>query len=180
MHVGSCRSGWLCSGCLTSRREMHQRQIAANVITHNAAIAACAAAGRWVHAVAILYSMASPDIVSFNSAIAACEVSARWQTAACLLQDMKVKHLVPDALSYNAAQAALKTSWQWRQSLDLLADMKELRASTPDLITYSAVVSVCAKGDAAREVVTLLQEVCKLVSGDWPWQMCSQCARPWD
>ncbi|CAE7250559.1 unnamed protein product, partial [Symbiodinium necroappetens] len=149
--------------------EMNGRQITPNVIANNAAIAACAAVGQWAQAAVILYAMSSPDVVSFNSAITACEAGANWQMAACLLQDMKLKRLLPDALSHNAAQKAFKASWQWQRSLSLLKEMNELQGAKPDLITYTAAVSVCQKILAKGQAVALLDEVCMLVDSDWPW-----------
>ncbi|CAE7229465.1 EMB2654 [Symbiodinium natans] len=174
--ISACEADEQWAFALAILTEMQKHLITSNVITNNAAIAACAAAGQWVQATALLRAMCNPDAVSFNAAIAACEADARWQIAVFLLQDMKLKRLLPDALTHNAAQRALKAAWQWQRSLDLLADMKSDICNggmMPDLITYSAALSVCEKVLAKDQAVALLEEVDMLVSGDWPWLMCT-------
>ena len=73
-----------------------------NVVTCNMAMGACATAGEWQVALALLSDVvasAEPDLVTYNAAINACKEASTWHSAMELFQDLQVSRLQPDAFT---------------------------------------------------------------------------------
>ena len=89
-----------CIRAISLLETMRNDGVAANVVTFNAAIHACAGAKEWERAVALLVAMPSadvkPDKLSFNSCISACAKAGQWERAVSLLVAMRSAGLQPD------------------------------------------------------------------------------------
>ncbi|CAJ1450167.1 unnamed protein product [Effrenium voratum] len=81
-----------------------------NVVTFNAAIAACASAGEWQQATAVLASMKGhrciPNIISHSSAVSACEKCGDWVNALRHFDHLASANLTPSVVFCNAAVSA--------------------------------------------------------------------------
>eukprot|EP00439_Symbiodinium_sp_Y106_P062155 s2220_g9.t1 len=141
-------------------RQMSAAEVEADIITFSAIISACEADEQWAFALAVL------EVIANNAAIAACAAVGEWAQAAVILYTMRS----PDVVSFNSAIAACEAGANWQMAACLLQDeMNETQGTKPDLITYSAAISVCQKILAKGQAVALLDEVCMLVDGNWPW-----------
>ncbi|CAK9062410.1 unnamed protein product [Durusdinium trenchii] len=161
---------------------MEEEMVWPNVISFNAAIAACEKAMQWHQALALLDDMPSrslqPNSVTYNSAITACDKSQQWQTALHLLGTMPCR----DVISYNAAISACSRSHQWTQSLQLLKSLEEEEeeALEADEVSYGAALrsssSECFALDVLERIERRRLELNLIVwnsalsacAGNWP------------
>lgn len=67
--------------------------LAADVVSYNAALSACASGRQWAAALSVLQHMrqegVNPNVVSFNAVLSACQRSGQWERALMLLDDMR-------------------------------------------------------------------------------------------
>lgn len=133
-------------------KEMLERRLEANVITYNAAMNCCGTSSAWEQAVALLYSLPSPNVISFDTAITACE--GRWQQAMCLFGEMSFFQLSPDLIGFNAVITSCAQHWQ--MALSFFEAIPTARLS-PDIITYGAIINAFAKGHQWLHALSLFE-----------------------
>lgn len=109
----------------------------ADVVSFNAAMEACARAGRWQKGVALLPFMRAagirPDIRTYAAVLACFRVGGQWESALELLEKMEdvgfsnggredVSHelVIPDIGCYGVVMSALGEAGEWERALELL------------------------------------------------------------
>lgn len=141
---------------------MRSAGVKPDVISFNAAIAACARAGEWKPALSLLGQMraagAPPNVISFNAAITACERGRRSEEALTLLADMPAAGAPPDVISFSAAISACAKGGQWKKALSLL-DAMRLANVPPNAISFNAAITACEKGGCGQRALALLAEM---------------------
>eukprot|EP00977_Amphora_coffeiformis_P023497 scaffold13479_cov166-Amphora_coffeaeformis.AAC.9 len=147
---------------------------------------ACSKADRWEESLNLLriYGSKETSVVAFNSLIAACGRCARPDVAIEVLNEMESHGIKPDGLSFRNAiiacnQAEHARAWAsgahqsspdtgkrdqalvfdwWECALSLIRRMKE-SGLTPDIQTYSSVISACEAAGKWQRALGLLQEM---------------------
>jgi len=96
----------------------------------SATVAACAAAGRWELALAVLAEVSSrgpkPDVVACNAALSALATGQKWDCALAVLTAMPSAGLQPDQVSYRMPTETASSCGQWTRSLVLFDVMAGL------------------------------------------------------
>jgi pentatricopeptide repeat domain-containing protein 1 len=157
---------------------MRAANVPPNEFSYGAAISACDAGGEWVRAVALLRELEkshAPSLVAYTSAISACAKDGAWQQALRLLVRMPLIGLQPNAIQFNAAISACAKAKEWRPALALLRRMRgEANANdkgrpkqrrrrqlypSPNVVSYNAAISACARGGVWREALALLRQM---------------------
>ena len=150
------------------------------------AMLACSKADRWEESLNLLriYGNKETSVVAFNSLIAACGRCSRPDVAIEVLNEMESHGINPDELSFRNAiiacnqaehararasrvkqishdtgkrDQALMFDW-WECALSLIRRMKE-SGLTPDIQTYSSVISACEAAGKWQRALGLLQEM---------------------
>ena len=150
------------------------------------AMLACSKADQWEESLNLLqlYGSNETSIVAFNSLIAACGRCSRPDVAIEVLNEMEKHHIDPDELSYRNAiiacnqaeharvkserdsaafegtrrrKPAMMFEW-WECALSLLRRMKEAGLS-PDIQTYSSVISACEAAGQWQRALGILQRM---------------------
>ena len=142
---------------------------------------ACSKADRWEESLNLLhlYGNKETSVVAFNALIAACGRCARPDVAIEVLNEMEAHGIEPDALSFRNAiiacnqaehaearnardnpislqlQKPMMFEW-WECALSLLRRMKESGLS-PDIQTYSSVISACEAAGKWQRALGVLQ-----------------------
>lgn len=144
---------------------------------------ACSKADRWEESLNLLqlYGSEETSVVSFNSLIAACGRCSRPDVAIEVLNEMEAHGIEPDQLSFRNAiiacnqaehrsvrdnqpdsgirevqqQEPMMFEW-WECALSLLRRMKEIGLS-PDIQTYSSVISACEAAGKWQRALGVLQ-----------------------
>jgi len=157
---------------------MRAANVPPNEFSYGAAISACDAGGEWVRAVALLRELErthAPSLVAYTSAISACAKDGAWQQALRLLVRMPLIGLQPNVIQFNAAISACAKAKEWRPALALLKRMRgEANANdkgqprqrrrrrlypSPNVVSYNAAISACARGGVWREALALLRQM---------------------
>ncbi|CAE7941187.1 unnamed protein product [Symbiodinium sp. KB8] len=138
---------------LLLQRALESTMVVPNLILFNEK------AGEWKCAMLVfdtlqLYALL-PDTISFNAVLSAMEKTQKWMQAVCLL---KQSGIAADVISNNAVLSASGGAGRWRQALFVLCQTMALQL-VPDLITYSAGVSACAKAKQWAGSLLLLQQL---------------------
>ncbi|CAE7545420.1 unnamed protein product [Symbiodinium sp. CCMP2592] len=135
---------------------------AANEVSVNAAITACARSGEWVAALCLLNSLTDrflrADAVSFSSAVSACENCSRWQEALAVLKRMQSLRYHEDAFTYSAAMSACEKAGKWEEALFLIAAMCLHRLEV-DTVCAAAALSACEKGQQRSAALRLFRSL---------------------
>ena len=134
-----------------------------NLVSFNAAISACEAAGEWQVALCLLacitVSSHKADLLTYNSLISALGRGEQWQLALLFLHGfLPQAGLTPDVFSFTAAISAMEKAANGDQALALLACAKRILPEGPNMVLYSAVISACEKSKQWPEALALLFE----------------------
>ena len=122
------------------------RSLQPNLVSFNAAISACEAAGEWQVALCLLacitVSSHKADLLTYNSVISALGRGEQWQLALLFLHGyLPQAGLTPDVFSFTAAISAMEKAANGDQALALLACAKRILPEGPNMVLYSAVIS---------------------------------------
>ena len=103
---------------------------APNVVSFNAAMEACAKAGRWREGMTLLSDLREgwgaaagvrPDVRSYAAVLACLRAGGQWENALELLEEMEGGGLaLPDVGCYGAVMSALGEAGEWERALRLL------------------------------------------------------------
>jgi len=146
--------------------EMKRRKtIVPDEISYNAAISACAAAGKSREALEVLEECVkdenvSPNIYIYTNAIRACAKGGNTQTALDLLGEVRKKGLEVDSYCYTAVMDACTKGKQWKKTLELFDEMEE-KGLEPSQVTYSVTISALGNGlqwERALQLLNLMRE----------------------
>lgn len=110
-------------------------QLQSNVVTSNAAIAACEKASEW-HLALLLDAQ---DVIGYNASMSACEKGFQWPIALELFETLLSRRLRASIISHTAALSACEKAGPWPLALQLFRRM--LRSSRPDGISLNAAIS---------------------------------------
>lgn len=132
-----------------------------DIIARCAVASACAGAGRWQQAEALLHetvsSMLEPDGQFYNVVISACEKGRVPARAVAALSEAQACSVKPDVIAHNAAISAWAAVARWPCSLDILQiAIARGMAATP--VTAGAVVRALALGHKWESVFKELRE----------------------
>ncbi|CAM9429297.1 unnamed protein product, partial [Chrysoparadoxa australica] len=145
-------------------REMWDRSVDRNVNTYNTVMDLCKECGQSGRVVGFLDVMEGdglkPDVISYNIAISSCEGAADVATAFDLLARMKRRGIQADQYTYNSLLSACSSAGQLEDCLLILEDMKAGPATqAPDTVSYSTIISACAKAKRPALAKELFQEM---------------------
>ncbi|CAM9822017.1 unnamed protein product [Ectocarpus sp. 8 AP-2014] len=128
-------------------------------IAYGTAVSACAMAGQWEKAVALLADMRRsklrPDVVAYSSAIKACGAEGRWEEALGLLKEMQECGVRPNLITYTGAMEACGRAGRWNNALGLLAEVRD-RGLRPDTFTLNAVMDALGRSGETEKALALL------------------------
>ena len=153
----------------TARRvhqvDMVQAGVPWNEITFAVVIDACAKAGDWREALALLDMMEEPGtgvdatVRAYTAAISACRIDGEWRVAKQLLRRMHTKakrgqpNLAPNVLSLTAAVSTCIVSKELDWAIEVFRDMPTKYELQPNRYTYNCLLKVCAE---AKDLETAL------------------------
>lgn len=108
-----------------------------DTVSFNAAMEACARAGRWRVGAALLPRMrqegARPDVRSYASALACLRAGGEWACSLELLEDLSSskerRGFSPDLGCYGTVMATLGEAGEWERALELLRRLQQRRTS---------------------------------------------------
>ncbi|CAJ1400074.1 unnamed protein product [Effrenium voratum] len=127
---------------------------------YNSAISACARAAEWQLSVILLAELGElqlkPTEMNYNSAINACEKGGEWELALALLHEMPLQRLPLSAWSFSTAISACEYASLWQPAL---AFLNRMRSAAPDLVSWTAAMSTCAKAAQWEASLLLLAEI---------------------
>lgn len=126
---------------------------AADVVSFNAAIEACARAGRWRKGVALLRSMRAagirPDVRTYAAVLACFRAGGQWESALELLEkmedfgfsnggreDVSDELVTPDIGCYGVVMSALGEAGEWESALELLRRLQR-REGIGEMLTVA-------------------------------------------
>ncbi|CAL1127271.1 unnamed protein product [Cladocopium goreaui] len=119
-----------------------------DLVTVNAAIAACSLRGRWTESLGLLAQLAEGslgDVITVGSTVMACQKSGHWEVALALLRFAAGASIELSVTACNAAVSTCEKAAQWEAAVALLVAMEEAILDS-DCITYNAVIGACDKG----------------------------------
>ncbi|CAE8581649.1 unnamed protein product, partial [Polarella glacialis] len=120
-----------------------------NTIHYNAALSACAKAGKWNMALELLAIMSEVRIArnarSFSSAITACSKVGQWSVSVALLGEMADGRVPADQIVYNSLISSCAKAGRWSTALEMLAAMVGAKLQA-DAISYNTAISACSAG----------------------------------
>ncbi|CAE7763190.1 unnamed protein product [Symbiodinium sp. CCMP2592] len=130
-----------------------------SIVTYNSVISACAEDSAWQVALDLLQTCSAdrhllPTPVTFNAAISACARGRESMRAMSLLGTMEGQSLQRDQVSFGTAITALEGD-SWQQAIHLL-DLMTDELVSPDVITYSAAITVCGSKSQWRQALQVL------------------------
>eukprot|EP00439_Symbiodinium_sp_Y106_P042942 s5603_g5.t1 len=130
-----------------------------SIVTYNSVISACAEGSAWKVALDLLQTCSAerrvlPTPVTFNAAISACARGRESMMAMSLLRTMEDQSLQRDQVSFGTAITALEGD-SWQQAIHLLDLMTDALVS-PDVITYSAAITVCGSKSQWQQALQVL------------------------
>ncbi|CAJ1404314.1 unnamed protein product [Effrenium voratum] len=141
---------------LRSVEGLPHRQLRANAITFNAAIAAQGQCHQWQMALAFLEDMQSravgQEVASYSACITACGRASQPGIAELLFEELRA--LGPDLVAFSALLGAVA----WARALALLAEIPEHRL-VPNVFTYTAVMGAFARAKRWQDCLGLLSEM---------------------
>mmetsp|Transcript_17784 Transcript_17784/g.41794 ORF Transcript_17784/g.41794 Transcript_17784/m.41794 type:complete len:253 (-) Transcript_17784:72-830(-) len=176
MTAVSRSSQWqLATNFLTSAKHALEPSVATfqrDSSAHNAAISACAKAGKWSLGCGLL-EMAefagTSRRISYHAAISSLEQGEQWQSAFHMLQHMRFRSFAYDQTGLNAASSAIQRAGGGQWHAALVALMMARRQRLCDIITISTTISACEKVGRWQGATTLL--TCLLADGWLPNQI---------
>eukprot|EP00929_Paragymnodinium_shiwhaense_P100768 TRINITY_DN63341_c0_g1_i1.p1 TRINITY_DN63341_c0_g1~~TRINITY_DN63341_c0_g1_i1.p1 ORF type:complete len:884 (+),score=152.69 TRINITY_DN63341_c0_g1_i1:89-2740(+) len=128
-----------------------RRSMDPDVVLWGAVVNACAKAGAWEAAIALVQAAEGAglpaSIVAHGAAISACGRAQQWQAAVALLDGLDKFGLRPNRVVCNATLSACEKGAKWAEALGLFASLPA-RKLTPDTITCNALLSAC--GEASQ------------------------------
>ncbi|CAJ1404812.1 unnamed protein product [Effrenium voratum] len=116
----------------------------------NAALSACAAAGRWRRAMLTLERVC-PTTITFNSLLNACEKGGQWLQALRIMGHMGYRRHAKADKGIQAAVLSCTQLQQWKPAAELL---EQLEAPVFLADGYAAVASLARKGPLEDSVMT--------------------------
>ncbi|CAK9053725.1 unnamed protein product [Durusdinium trenchii] len=129
--------------------QMEAQRLSPTTVTYNSAICVCEPRGSWACALNLLESMAAaqapPDVVSFSSSISVSEAAGFWELALQLLNTLEISGRVPDLFSFNSAISACEKGGQLDLALKLKNCLLQQGRLSPDVLTFSSLISAAAK-----------------------------------
>ena len=162
-----------------------------NVVGYNAALSACARAGEWEPAIALLEKMEAmptitPDAVTYGTIMSACETGKQWQLVLKYGQRLHECNLPMDGLSLTSVLHACQQLGMSKEALEYLELMKTTSLTQqervtagwqrkgvrqpmrgPDAVAYRLAISACARGGQWMDGIRLLEEW-RTTSGESP------------
>ncbi|OLQ14012.1 Pentatricopeptide repeat-containing protein, chloroplastic [Symbiodinium microadriaticum] len=126
-----------------------------DVITHSAAITACAVVVEWPCSLHLFHQLHAADTIALNAAVAACEQGGEWQAALHLLWAASQMGPELDLLSFNSALSACAVCTAWLHALKLFEVVRAANLQA-DAITYSAALTAHAATSSWCEALALL------------------------
>ncbi|CAK8998176.1 Pentatricopeptide repeat-containing protein At1g09900 [Durusdinium trenchii] len=90
-------------------------------------------------------AQAPPDVVSFSSSISVSEAAGFWELALQLLNTLEISGRVPDLFSFNSAISACEKGGQLDLALKLKNCLLQQGRLSPDVLTFSSLISAAAK-----------------------------------
>eukprot|EP00746_Dinoflagellata_sp_MGD_P059881 gnl/MRDRNA2_/MRDRNA2_254924_c0_seq1.p1 gnl/MRDRNA2_/MRDRNA2_254924_c0~~gnl/MRDRNA2_/MRDRNA2_254924_c0_seq1.p1 ORF type:complete len:120 (+),score=16.44 gnl/MRDRNA2_/MRDRNA2_254924_c0_seq1:46-405(+) len=112
---------------------MEAYQVLPDVITCNAAIAACGSANQPAYALRLFDEFAHPDgrfktikpnLITHNAIISAFAGVGLWQGALNFLRNIRIQKLRPDVITFNSAMNACEKDLQWQKAVVLFEEMQ--------------------------------------------------------
>eukprot|EP00913_Durusdinium_trenchii_P024780 g23260.t1 len=135
--------------------QMKEEELLPNLITCNAAIAACGPASPF--ALELLRALGPrADAVSFESAVTACGRDQAWMTCLSLLEEMEDRGLRRSVIAFGGAIAGQEGHWP--HALALLEQMSISKVVT-NVIVYSALSSVCSSSSQWQMALQVFEEM---------------------
>ena len=141
--------------------EMKFQKFFANVVSYSAAASACAKAGKWSQALALLreaVKTVTPNVILYSAVIFACEKAAKWQHALELWHELEVADLQPDVVIYTSLLGVCARAAASTQALALWETF-QLTTWEPNLVTYCSAITACEKRGQARQALEFMQEM---------------------
>ncbi|CAK0893392.1 unnamed protein product [Prorocentrum cordatum] len=114
---------------------MREAKLEPDVISYSAGISACEKGDEM-----------EPDVISYSAGISACEKGEQWQRWS------------PTSSATALGSARARRASSGSRALALLSEMREAKLE-PDVISYSAGISACEKGEQWQRALALLSEI---------------------
>ncbi|CAK0903291.1 unnamed protein product [Prorocentrum cordatum] len=151
---------------------MREAKLELTVISYSAGISACEKGEQWQRALALLSEIwevkLEPDVISYSAGISACKKGKQWQWALALLSEMREAKLEPNRDAGGEAGARRHQLQRWDQLVQerraVAMGMREAKLE-PNVISFSAGISACEKGEEWQWALALLSEMASSGSG---------------
>lgn len=158
--IKACGVGLHWAGALEILDQMLVSGVPSNERTHNTLLAVFVKAHLWQTALQLLDYMPSfgvePDVISYNTVLNGCHSCGQWRHALHLFSCMQRSSITPDVRTYNSL---MKSPTPWACSLAALREMREnATLPQPDVATYGAAISSCARCNQWVQALALLNE----------------------
>ncbi|CAK0808031.1 unnamed protein product [Prorocentrum cordatum] len=169
--ISACEKGEQWHRALAQLNQMCEAKLEPNVISFTAGIIACAKGEQWQPALAQLNQMwevkLELNVISYNAGIIACGKGRQWQPALALLSEMREAKLEPNVISPTIAGSA-RALQRWDQRVregravaaGACAAKRDAGGEAgANVISCSAGISACEKGDQWQRALALLSEM---------------------
>ncbi|CAJ1393307.1 unnamed protein product [Effrenium voratum] len=130
-----------------------QRRRTIDLVTHNAAVAACEGRFGWRTSLALFAKPEpEPDIRTVNTGLSALSWSSAWQQGLALLEAAARRRILATEVTWKSLATAARRSAQWQLCCWLLSE-------DSDVLTLQAALSACElSGSAASASLVLLED----------------------
>lgn len=152
-----CKNYHLCMKLLS---QMEHEKCNKNEVTFSSAISTCEKTGQWQRAIDLLHQMKSEGIpqtaIAYNAAISACEkvTGLKSYLYSNLQYALHYKYIYSSSCYPFLIKQALMPS----KAIGIFEQMKR-EGVTPTVVTYSALISACEKGQQWRLALQVLEEM---------------------
>ncbi|CAK0901138.1 unnamed protein product [Prorocentrum cordatum] len=159
--ISACEKGKQWQRGLALLSEMRESRLDPTVISYNAGMSACARCGPWQQALLLLSeawesSLEPNEIISYSAVISACEKGEQWQRALALLGELWVARLEPNS-NLQRGNQRVRDGQAVAASFDVAQrDAGGEAGARRPLVSYSAGISACEKGEQWQEALALL------------------------
>jgi len=208
--IRACRQLADAPRALALLQQMREANLRPTAVEYTGAISACAVSAEWEEAVRLLIAMEreglSPDEAAFTAAIGACGRARAWKAALAVHAQLRAavarqaakagarkrrgnrkrttgKPLEVSVRTYAATLNALDRAARWDEALKILSEMRR-DGVTPDLMCFTALLSLCAEARDHAAAARLWKEMLELgvrpdaVCAASMLDVCIRCRQP--